>query len=173
MTLVPRLLGKTQQAVATKAGGARASRQWSEETFDEVLRQQQGDDALLGAHLILNWARGNGLEVLWGKGMQDGSFTPRLVGRDVPHWFVTCYTYGRMEVLFQYMTSGPFADESKREELRQRLNIVRGFDISREALARRPRLPLAALKDEPTRTALLAALDWALAEARAWEAASQ
>lgn len=170
-TLAPHVLGQTAQAAAAKAGGGRGARQWDEGSFVETLQRQRGDEAVAGARSVLDWARRNGLEVRWGRGGTDGSFSPRLDGQAAQHWFVTCYTYGRMEILFQYMGVGPFADEGKREILRERFNRVPGVAIRAEALSGRPRLELAALQDEPTRTAVFAALDWALAEARAWEAA--
>ena len=50
-------------------------------------------------------------------------------------------------------------------DLRQRLTQVEGYDIP-DAINRRPRLDLALLADERRLKALLAALDWELAEIR-------
>ena len=75
-----------------------------------------------------------------------------------------------MEAQFQFMTSGPFADERLREALRQRLTQVEGYDIPPDAITRRPRLGLALLADERRQNALFAALDWELAEIRKWQA---
>jgi hypothetical protein len=69
------------------------------------------------------------------------------------------------------MTSGPFADERMREALRQRLIQVEGYDIPPDAITRRPRLDLALLADERRQKALLAALDWELAEIKKWKSA--
>ena len=76
-----------------------------------------------------------------------------------------------MEAQFQYMTSGPFADERLREALRQRLAQVEGYDLPPGAITRRPRLDLALLADERRLAALVAALDWELGEIRKWQAA--
>jgi hypothetical protein len=82
---------------------------------------------------------------------------------------VTCYSYGRIEVLFQYMKVGPFADDDKREGLRQLLIKAPGLEISPEALATRPPFDAALIAEEKARAAVFAALDWWLGEVRAFE----
>lgn len=138
-------------------------------SFFSELGQRMGEAAAAGGRAVLDWARARQIEPWWGKGLKDGSFVLWLEGSKAQHWLVACYTYGRMEILFQYMQKGPFADPSKREELRQRLNDIAGFEVPPDALARRPRIPLEILSEKATQEALFAVLDWEVAEARAWE----
>ena len=171
-TLVPRVIGRTATAEQVKT--PRPSRQWDEGAFLAALREHAGEDAVVGARAVLDWGRRRGVGVWWGRGAQDGSFLLWLLDGDVKHWFVSCWTYGRMEALFQYMkTSGPFVEESLREEFRSRLNRVEGFNIGPDALTQRPRLELAKLKDPARQEALFSALDWELAEVRKWQARSR
>jgi hypothetical protein len=168
-TLVPRVIGRTEGAVAIKE--RRPGRQWDEASFFAALADREGAVAVAGARAVLEWGRRAGVDLWWGQGAQDGSFVLWLKDGDVKHWFVSCWTSGSMEALFQYMTSGPFADERLREALRQRLAQVEGYDIPPDTITRRPRLDLALLADERRQKALFAALDWELGEIRKWQAA--
>jgi hypothetical protein len=167
-TLVPRVIGRTEGAVAIK--DRRPTRQWDEESFFAELLKKEGPDAVAGARTVLDWGRRARVDIWWGQGAQDGSFVLWLKDGNVKHWFVSCWTYGSMEMQFQYMTGGPFAQVAKREELRRRLNEVDGYNIPEDGITRRPRLDLALLKDAGRQRALLAALDWELAVIRDWQA---
>jgi hypothetical protein len=167
-TVVPRVIGRTEGAVAIKE--RRPGRQWEEASFFAALAERKGADAVAGARAVLDWGRRSGVDLWWGQGAQDGSFALWLKDGDVKYGFVSCWTYGSMEAQFQYMTSGPFADERLREALRQRLAQVEGYDLPPDAIARRPRLDVALLADERRQKALFAALDWELGKIREWQA---
>jgi hypothetical protein len=80
------------------------------------------------------------------------------------------WTYGRLEIDFQYMTSGPFSDNRKRRQLADKLNELPGISMTDPSLTRRPPVPLSALVDPAARSAFLTAFDWALDEARKGQA---
>jgi hypothetical protein len=171
-TLVPRLIGQTVEAEQRKGGSGPAERQWDEASFFEDLRQRRGDNEAEVARTILAWAKKNLLldrpERSWGKGSKDGSFFPMLDYKDKTHWIVSVWTYGRVEIQFQWMRNRqPFGDEAKRRELRDRLNKIPGVDIPADAITRRPSIPLAVLTDDSALKAFLGILDWYISEVKA------
>ena len=78
------------------------------------------------------------------------------------------YTYGRIEIYFQYLKpKPPFNDEDKRLELRRRLNEIPGANIPPDGISRRPSIRLHLLAAPEVMKQFLGALDWTLQEIRA------
>ncbi len=73
-----------------------------------------------------------------GKRSQTGSFVPWLSLKDVTHQLFAVYTYGKVEIYFQwYAVKPPFDDEAKRLLLLEKLNAIQGVNIPRDAITRR------------------------------------
>jgi len=173
-TLVPRVYGRTEQAQATKSTGTRQTRQWDAETLLKALGERSGAAAVKAAKALLAWAHQAPVDLWWGHGAQDGSFTLYVKDPKNPQWLVSCWTYGRIEVLFQYMkTNVPFSSVELREELRRRLNEVPGIDIPDSSLDRRPRIDAKDLASEETVAKFTSVLDWVLEQRRIWERAQE
>ena len=167
-TLVPRVIGQSEQARGRRESGPRQQRQWDEPSFFEDLESKQGAAAVSAARAILDWAKANMLSVYWGRGLQSGSFTVRLDYNNIEHSLITVYTYGNILVLFQYMERTPaFRDEGKRLEMLRRLNEIRGITLSKASITRQPAVPISALRDEAALKQFLAVLDWFVQEVRA------
>jgi hypothetical protein len=80
---------------------------------------------------------------------------------------ISVWTYGRMEVQFQWMKDRPpFDAEAKRQELRNRLNRIPGIDIPADSLALRPRILLSALTEKNALAQFIAVLDWFVQEVK-------
>jgi hypothetical protein len=166
-TLVPRLIGQTSEA-ERKKGSAGTEKQWDEASFFEDLRQRRGEEEAEAARGILAWAKKSVPRIWWGKGNTYGSFYPMLDFRGEPHWVVSVWTYGRVEIPFQHMlTRKPFNDEAKRLELRDRLNKLSDVEIPADAISRRPTIPLTVLTDDVALKSFLGVLDWYIAEVKA------
>ena len=105
--------------------------------------------------------------IWWGKGDRSGSFIPMFGPRGSAQTLVAVWTYGSVEVQFQWMTRPPFSDVSERRALRELLNEVPGVAIPESALDKRPAFPLSTLADKASLARFLGALDWAAAKARA------
>jgi hypothetical protein len=171
-TLVPRVVGQTVEAERKKGGSKPAERQWDEASFLEDLRQRRGDKETDAARTILKWAKEAQLRLWWGKGSSYGSFFPMLDFKGEPHWVVSVWTYGRVEIPFQWMVPRkPFADQARRLErrleLRDRLNKIPGVEIPADAITRRPAIPLAVFTDPTALKEFLSVLDWYIAEVKA------
>ncbi len=148
--------------------GRGAGRRWDEASFFAELHRTSGEGAVAVGRGLLHWATERRLRIWWGRGQQTGSFIPVLDHEGHGHQFVGVWTSGTLEVQFQYMASrGPFADQGRRRALLERLNAIPGAQLRDDALGRRPNIPLAAFAASGHRAALLATLDWVLAEIRA------
>ena len=141
---------------------------WTRERFDDELARRVGPQAVSRAHQILEWAGRRQLRVWWGQGVQRGGFVPVYDAPDgTGHQLFEVWTDGKLEVLFQHLaTKGPFADATKRRELRDRLNAAAGISIPVDAIGRRPTFSLLALADADATDRVLAVFDWVLEEIR-------
>lgn len=167
-TLVPRVIGQTVEAERKKGGAGPPERQWDEASFFEDLRQRRGDKEAEAARTILTWAKKTLPRIWWGKGSKDGSFYPMLDHKGEAHWVASVWTYGKVEIPFQWMRGRKlFEDEAKRLELRDRLNKIAGVEIAADAITRRPTIPLTALTDPAALQEFLSVLDWYVSEVKA------
>lgn len=102
-TLVSRVFGQTAEAQRKKVGSAIETRQWDEPSFFRALEERTGAVEAASARRILDWARARGLKPVWEKGKLDGSFTPELDHGGTRYKFACFYTYGSVEMLFEYL----------------------------------------------------------------------
>jgi hypothetical protein len=130
--------------------------------------QRRGPQDAEVARTILAWAKKSVPRIWWGKGSKDGSFFPMLDYKGNSHWVVSVWTYGRVEIPFQWLVPRkPFGDAAKRLELRDRLNRIPGIEIPADAITRRPTIPLAAFTDPAALKEFLSVLDWYISEVKA------
>jgi hypothetical protein len=166
-TLVPRLIGKTAEAEQKKGGTRPVEKQWDEANFFQDLRERRGEKEADAARSILNWAKKSVTRIWWGKGTRDGSFIPVQGPKDKGWVVVSVWTYGTVEIPFQYMSKRkPFDNEAKRIELLNRLNQIPEVEIPADAISRRPNIPLAVLAKDGVMAQFLAVLDWFACEVK-------
>jgi len=118
---------------------------------------------------VLEWANKRGDLRLWfGSGQKDGSFQAGLDDASGYLFPFALYTYGRVEIQFQWMLRrAPFDAPERRVELQRKLNTIPGVEIPDGGLDRRPSIPLEALTNENAVEAFLATMDWTFEQARA------
>jgi hypothetical protein len=93
---------------------------------------------------------------------------PMLDHGENAHSSISIWTYGRIEVQFQWMkVRPPFSDEIKRRELCDRLNQIPGVEIPDDAITRRPSIPLEVLTKDTVLRQFLDVLDWYIEQAKA------
>jgi hypothetical protein len=167
-TLVPRVIGQTAEAERKKPSGSREERQWDETSFLAALKEKRGPEEADVARSILDWSKSHSLRIWWGRGTKDGSFFPMIDWKGNKNSVISVWSYGRLEIQFQWMKERPpFDSDTKREEFRKRLNQIPGADIPANALALRPRILLSALTSRPALEQFLATLNWFVEEVRA------
>lgn len=164
-TLVSRVYGQTIEATTKKTGRA-PGRQWSEETYFPAITHQAGEAIAEVARRILNWALDRGLQVVWGVGAVQGTFTPTLFHGGARYTTMTVWTTGRMALGFGVLVGTPaFGAPERREELRFRLSQVPGVKIAEDRIDKYPSLSLNEIVHSTED--FLAVWDWFLEQVKA------
>lgn len=175
-SLVPKVVGRTA-AADRKRPSAPPAEQWTEERFFAALGDSSGPEAAAVARRLLEWIRPRVTRVWFGKGRELGSFVPTLEidegpARGLKLQFFAAWTYGTIEMYFQWLRNRPpFDEEDERLELLRRLNEIEGVDLPPESIVRRPTIRLDALADDDAFSKFTAAIEWGTS--RVLEAASR
>jgi hypothetical protein len=168
-TLVPRLLGQTEEAQQKKSA-SRGKVHWDEKSFLQELEKRCGSDDAHVARNILEWVRQTKTGPYWGVGKRDGSFVPWLDIGDWTYQLFAVWTYGRVEIYFKLYGERPaFSSEQSRRQLLSKLNEFLSDKIPEEAITgkRWPSIPLSALRSPHALDAFRATFDWFIEEAKA------
>jgi hypothetical protein len=166
-TLVPRIIGRTEEAQQKKSGGALARRQWDEQSFFAQMESDRSSEEIVVARKILDWSRDRADRVRWGEG-QEAGFAPTLDHGGFTHQLFAVYAAGHFYFYFQYYSlKPPFESEEKRIELLERLNSIPGIELPRDSINRRPSISLAPLLEGERLRKLLETFDWVVQEIRA------
>jgi hypothetical protein len=162
-SLVPRVIGQTEKAEQRKVGSSRGGRVWTRESFFERLAERQGGVAAACVGRVVDWATGAGARLAFGQGMVDGSLYP--VWDAGQQWYcpVVFYTYGAVEVQFQYLKErAPFRDEEVLREYFRRLNQIPRVQLPESRLSGRPSFRVELLQDPRAEAAFVEVLQWFL-----------
>jgi hypothetical protein len=168
-SLVPRLIGRTEQAQQKKAVGGAAIRQWDEASFFSVLSERGDDVGARVARVLLDWGKRTMSYVWWGKGKLAPSFVPSLkVGGDeyYPINVSVGYKASRVEFTFRHMTVPPFDTPEGRRPFLKRLAEVAGMNVEDDWATKNPGTPLAAFSSDGALKKFLEVLDWSVSEVK-------
>ena len=168
-TLVPIVLGQTQEAVQKKGGGARATeakRQWDEASLLADMAEKNGPEIVEVAQLLVAWITRNADRVAYNSnpiwGWMGAVF--EKAGAEIPLLRLHCD--GSVAVYFEYMLHKPvFGDIARRQQLLDRLNAVPGVRLPPDAVSKRKTIPLKGFTPEAT-SHFLAVMDWFVTELR-------
>jgi hypothetical protein len=159
------VIGQTAEAQMRK--GRPEGRRWDERSFLDELERQRGAEEAQVSRQIMEWSRTHLPRFTFGKGALNGSFAPVLDYGGHNYWPFIIWTNKGIEIQFQHMKGRPpFDEEPKKLELLRRLNEIPGVQIPKDAIERRPNLPLGLFATQETLATLLAAFEWFLSEAR-------
>jgi hypothetical protein len=152
-TLVPTLFGRTLAAEEKKPGTAGKGEHWTRERFFAELEKNKGAEECAIARELLDWSAEQGAEIWWGRGRQMGSFGPVFLPSGPRIYPFVVWTYGQVELQFQYLAAKPPLDRlEERERFRARLCSSLGIEIPPEKLDKRPSFPLSVI-NAPVRRA--------------------
>lgn len=166
-TLVPRVIGQTEEAQQKKPGVARSGKRWDETLFFDELNSQT-PEAVAPAKAILEWAENSVNKVEWGKGVTYGTFNAMLEHRGSMHHLLEVGTKGRLYIQLGYPQAPTLlGEESKRSEVLLRLEEIPGIALSAQTKKNKwPSISLASLNNESTLKQLLETLDWFVQEVK-------
>ncbi len=177
-TVVPRVVGQTEAARAAKAAGGRAARSWDRESLVEEIARRQGDVDAAIARSLIEWAEArDGVRVDYGQGARSASAGVRLDRDGASLYAFNIWSYGSVEIPFDFMRDmgqAPFDhDRELRDELRGRVNeAVPDARVPGEENRMRPSFALSALREDSKRQGFCGAIEWALDQAVAAQSAA-
>ena len=172
-TVVPTIVGQTEKA-ASRRSSNQPARQWDEKSFFAELEKNHPARVEVARQLFA-WSQEKTDRIWWGKGKRMGSFFPMVEdGDDESHWTFSAWTYGTAEIQFQAMKNrGPFAQEERRHELRDRLNTIKGVAISNDRIDKRPNIGMDVLREPTSLQSFLNTFEWYIGEIRAFRSKIQ
>ena len=171
-TLVPYVIGQTEEAFQKRNPSSRAARNWDEESIFSDLRARVSENELEAAQVIANWMKAKSDQIWFGKGQRSGSMGATFVATSgISFYPVILWTYGSLEIQFQHMKGRPYFDDFQhRRDLMNRLNEIDGVAIQEDDLTKRPAIPLSALTDNRSLTRFISIMDWVVEAFRSGEA---
>lgn len=136
-TLVPRVIGKTQNAEIKK--GLNQYNQWTEETFFEELKRRNGKEVEKITRKVIHQIEPKVTRLWYGQGKKTGSIIPVIDRKEYSNQLFAIYTYGRIEIYFQYLKmKPPYDNDLKRKELLNKFNSIDGINLPENKLDKRP-----------------------------------
>lgn len=167
-TLVPVLIGQTQEAAQKKRSGsaaAREARQWDEASVLAGIGERSGPEIMQAARRIADWARENADRVQFNTNPMWGTLAAVFDRGGKPFYPFQIGTDGTIGIYFQYMIGRPVFDAiEKRRELLERLNQIPGFTLSDSVLTKRPLVKLEVFLQPGATETFLAVMDWFVAQ---------
>jgi hypothetical protein len=113
----------------------------------------------------VEWINAKPDKVWYGRGSKDGSIGLLVTANGARSTPILLWTYGTVEVPFPYMKK-PFDAPAKREELRQRLNEIDGVNLPKDAICKRPGIPIVTFSNDEALKRFLDIMDWCIRELR-------
>lgn len=167
-TLVPLVIGQTQEAAQKRRPTGRPERHWDEASILEEIRNRYSEAESKVAKRIADWMKDKGDRLWFGRGQKSGSMAAGFTSNGVDFWPALLWTSGGLEIQFQWMKQKPFFNEMEnRRELMRRLNEIDGVHILEGQLTKRPSVSLAVLASNRSETEkLLNVLDWVVEQYR-------
>ncbi len=145
-TLVPRVIGQTSK-LQRKKSTVRDIKRWNEDSFLTELKKNNGIDDVRIAKDLLEWCKSKNIRIWWGKGKRYGSCFPVLDHNGEAYTFFAMWTYGGIEIQFQYMKNKPvFDDIENRKIILRKLNMINGISIPEHKIELRPSIPYSVLR---------------------------
>jgi hypothetical protein len=164
-TIVPIVIGRTEEADQKKSATKRLARIWDETSIFDDLQARRPESEVQTARQLIDWMKSSGGNLAFGSGAQDGSISTMFDKNGATFRPFNFFTYGRLEWQFKYMNCRPFNDVKGKRELLQRINSIDGVSIKEEYITQRPAVSLSAFPPHSVKLRqLIETLDWAVRE---------
>ena len=160
-TLVPRVIGQTEEAQRKKSGTVPTMKQWDEKSFFKDLEERRGKSDSEIARAVLDWAKSKSLGIHWGKGGVEGTFYPVLDHKAKANKLFGVFSTGKILVDFQ---SNLLEKEEQKLELMNRLNAIDGVAFQEKYIYSWGSFPISVLKEEAKLKDFFAIFEWVMEE---------
>jgi hypothetical protein len=161
-TMVPLVVGQTQEAVQRRNPTSRPVRNWDENSFFAELGTRASEGELQAARRVVNWMNEKADRIWFGKGQRSGSMGGVFTRPDGASFYpILLWTYGSIEFQFQWMKGKPYFDAmDRRRDLMHRLNGISGISIAEADLDKRPTIALRSITSDISLQQLIGILNW-------------
>lgn len=158
-TIVPRVIGQTASAQIKK--GSNEYNQWTENTFFDELERRNGKETADVARRIIKHLENKVTRFWYGKGKRSGSIVPSLDLVENSHFPFAIWTYGKIEIYFQwYKEKPPFDNIDVRKKILGMLNEIKGVNISENKIDKRPSIDIKLLLEKTEYDKFMKIYDW-------------
>jgi hypothetical protein len=167
-TLVPIVLGQTQEAIAQKSGtsAAKPRRQWDEAQFLEAISERRDPDVVATARALIGWANARADRVLFNDAPNVGAIAPEFETASGPCAPIRLWTDGSFAIGFDRLKrTAAFSALAAREALRERFNALPGVTIPADGVERQVYIRFASLAADRG-VAFLSIMDGVIAQLR-------
>jgi hypothetical protein len=149
-TMVPLVVGQTQEAVQRRNPTLRPNRNWDEDSIVAELGTRVSTVEVQAARKIIDWMKANADQIWFGKGQRSGSVGGVFARPDGASFYpILLWTYGSIEFQFQWMKGKPYFDAmDHRRDLMHRLNRISGVSITEADLNKRPTIALSSIASD-------------------------
>ena len=165
-TLVPRVMGQTEEAQRKKSGTVRTIKQWDEKSFFADLEERRGKSDTEIARAVLDWAKSKSFRIHWGKGGVEGTYYPVLDHKGKANKIFGVYSPGKILVDFQ---SNPLKKEEQKLELMNRLNAIDGVAFQEKYIYSWGSFPISVLREESRLKDFFAIFEWVIEQIKGGE----
>ena len=168
-TLVPIVLGQTQEAIQKKSSTSRPAlpkRAWDATALMTEIIEKADETAVAASRAIVDWIGRRANRVTYNSnpvwGWMGAVFEKD--GAEIP--LLRVHSDGSVAVYFEYMLHKPvFGDIARRQDLLDRLNAVPGVRLPPDAVSKRKTIALKGFTPAAT-SQFLAVMDWFVTELR-------
>ncbi|HOO97002.1 MAG TPA: hypothetical protein PKV16_04495 [Caldisericia bacterium] len=102
-----------------------------------------------------------GYKDIYGQGLRSGSCRPTVAAGDINYNPITLWTYGKIEIQFEYIRKNPaFETEADRMEFVRELNKIGIISLDESVINRRPSFDILELQDQSRFDAFIGAMEW-------------
>ena len=168
-TLVPIVLGQTQDAIQKKGATSRPAlpkRQWDEASLMAEITEKADETAVAASRTIVNWISQRADRVAYNANPIWGWMGAVFEKAGAEISLLRLHSDGSVAVYFEYMLHKPvFGDIARRQQLLDHLNTVPGVRLPPDAVSKRKTIPLNGFTPEAT-SRFLAVMDWFVTELR-------
>ena len=160
-SLVPRLIGQTAEA-GTKKRTAKQERVWDEESFFEEYNRLYSPQVTQGCRKLYELLKTRATRVVFGRGNKYGNIMPYYDDERGQQLIFNISTNGTVGVTLRPEHPFPFSEESLRQELIDRLNLVPGISLASENANKYFSINLVDIVEQKGIDQLIEAVEWSI-----------
>lgn len=165
-TIVPAIVGRTEEAAQKKSATRGFGRKWDETSIFDDLNARRPTDVQTARQLV-EWMKSSGGSLAFGSGEKDGSISVVFTENGATFCPFRLFTYGRLEWQFKHMNFSPFNRAKDKLEFLHRINSIEGISIPENEITQRPAISLSAFPpNSPKLRQLVEILNWAVEQFR-------